>query len=99
MCNRILMNTGILERLLLHWGRNVRIFFLRCLVWRVGRVWITEDVLWSAEIAYIVKELDVDRKISHCNGHQCWLQWSSNCSLLATSDKLEETQAYSQCAL
>ncbi|KAK4511749.1 Cytochrome oxidase assembly [Mucor velutinosus] len=95
LCNGILMNTFILERLLLHWGKNVRIFFLRCLVWRVSRVWSTENVLWSTEI---VDEIRGKGDSHFCNGHQCWLRWSSKHCLPQGVDS-EELQAYQQCAL
>ncbi|EPB87912.1 hypothetical protein HMPREF1544_05319 [Mucor circinelloides 1006PhL] len=94
LCNDILMNTFIMERLFLHWGKNVRIFFLRCLVWRVSRVWRTEDVLWSTEV---VNETHENRHSRFCNGHQCWLRWSSTCS--QTEGLSGEMQAYQQCAL
>ncbi|KAI8641351.1 hypothetical protein BD408DRAFT_418368 [Parasitella parasitica] len=93
LCNRILMNTFILERLLLHWGKNVRIFFLRCLVWRVGRVWSTEDILWNTDLSNKTKENDVSKRHNVCNGHQCWLRWSSN------NSALENTQVDKQCEL
>ncbi|KAI8096493.1 uncharacterized protein BX664DRAFT_60313 [Halteromyces radiatus] len=47
LCNRILLATPIFERLFLHWSRNVRIFFLRCLVWRLGRIWTKAHIQWS----------------------------------------------------
>ncbi|CEP11861.1 hypothetical protein [Parasitella parasitica] len=92
LCNRILMNTFILERLLLHWGKNVRVFFLRCLVWRVGRVWSTEDILWSTDMSSMVRENGSSRSRNHnvCNGNQCWLRWSSN------NPKFENTQVDTQ---
>lgn len=97
LCNGILMNAFILERLLLHWGKNVRIFFLRCLVWRVSRVWGAENVLWSTEI---VDELRDKGNSSHfCNGHECWLRWSSKCCSSQQGTNSEEMQAYQQCAL
>ncbi|CAO3590350.1 unnamed protein product [Absidia cylindrospora] len=46
MCSRILLATPIFERLLLHWNRNIRTFFLRCLIWRIGRTWNTASVQW-----------------------------------------------------
>ncbi|ORZ06860.1 hypothetical protein BCR42DRAFT_155645 [Absidia repens] len=46
MCSRILLATPIFERLLLHWNRNIRTFFLRCLIWRIGRTWNTANVQW-----------------------------------------------------
>lgn len=95
LCNGILMNTFILERLLLHWGKNVRIFFLRCLVWRVSRVWSTDHVLWSTEIA---NEISDNGNSYFCNGHQCWLRWSSKCCSPQEANS-EEMQAYQQCAL
>lgn len=34
----IILNEETFERMFCHWSRNVRIYFMRLLVWRVGRI-------------------------------------------------------------
>ncbi|CAO3634770.1 unnamed protein product [Cunninghamella blakesleeana] len=34
----ILLHPLIFERLSLHWGKNIRLFFTRCLIWKLSRV-------------------------------------------------------------
>ncbi|KAG0357904.1 hypothetical protein BGZ54_000130 [Gamsiella multidivaricata] len=34
----ILLSPDIFERCFLHWARNVRLYYMRCLVWRVARI-------------------------------------------------------------
>ncbi|KAG0236182.1 hypothetical protein BGW41_000543 [Actinomortierella wolfii] len=33
-----LLSTQVFEKCFLHWGRNVRLYYMRCLVWRVARL-------------------------------------------------------------
>ncbi|KAG2234425.1 hypothetical protein INT48_007173 [Thamnidium elegans] len=62
LCNRIMLDTVIFERLLLHWGKNVRIFFLRCLMWRVGRVWHPTGIRWNSEAEQMAKMMVRENK-------------------------------------
>ncbi|KAI8583756.1 hypothetical protein K450DRAFT_195503 [Umbelopsis ramanniana AG] len=47
LCLDTLLNPSTFERLLLHWSRNVRVFFIRTLIWRVGTIWKDAQVSWS----------------------------------------------------
>ncbi|ORZ23014.1 hypothetical protein BCR42DRAFT_403782 [Absidia repens] len=67
LCNRILLDTVIFERLFLHWGANVRNFFWRCLVWRVGCIWKPRIVYWSSDLAPVVET----HNIHVCNRKDC----------------------------
>lgn len=91
LCNQILLDLQIFERLLLHWGKNVRIFFLQCLFWRVGRVWKPASVQWTNNEF----ELSEQEEPSTCDSRFCKLEWC-NASLASVSD---DTEAHGQCSL
>ncbi|KAI8097554.1 uncharacterized protein BX664DRAFT_326676 [Halteromyces radiatus] len=67
LCNRILLDTVIFEKLFLHWGANVRNFFLRCLVWRLGCIWRPLIVRWSSEMT----ELALRNNVPVCDTDIC----------------------------
>ncbi|KAI8340307.1 hypothetical protein BC941DRAFT_244454 [Chlamydoabsidia padenii] len=67
LCNRILLDPVIFERLFLHWGANVRNFYWRCLIWRVGCVWKPKVVCWSPDLVAIAKQHDM----MVCDGSDC----------------------------
>ncbi|CAO3597336.1 unnamed protein product [Absidia cylindrospora] len=67
LCNRVLLDTVIFERLFLHWGANVRNFYWRCLVWRVGCIWKPRIVCWSSDLVQDVKT----RNLYVCNRKDC----------------------------
>ncbi|OBZ90580.1 hypothetical protein A0J61_01365 [Choanephora cucurbitarum] len=46
LCLNILLSPAVFERLSVHWARHVRICYLKCLVWRVGRVESTLHIKW-----------------------------------------------------
>jgi hypothetical protein len=90
LCNYILLDIQIFERLLLHWGKNVRLFFLRCLFWRVGRVWQPANVQW---INSQIESPNQEESIS-CDGRFCALEWY-NTSLACVSNDTETYKQYS----
>lgn len=65
LCLNILLNPATFERLLLHWSRNVRVFFIRTLLWRVGLVWKDSQVNWP---------MDAVPQENACQQDQCWLR-------------------------
>ncbi|KAI8338005.1 hypothetical protein BC941DRAFT_424335 [Chlamydoabsidia padenii] len=80
MCNRILLFSPIFERLFLHWSRHVRIFFARCMVWRIGRVWKTAHVNWLpfTQLPSLLKDTSSKSIIilgKVCDGNECWKAW------------------------
>lgn len=106
LCNRILLDTQIFERLLLHWGKNVRQFFLRCLMWRVGRVWQSSGIRWNSETEQMMRTIVSKNANSNtvCNGYSCWAEWTDDISSSHTdsySDQLisVELVAYRKCSL
>lgn len=68
LCSRILLEPYIFEKLLLHWSRNVRHFFWRCLFWRVGRVWSHREIKWP-------QHPDTQRGKETCDGLSCFQSW------------------------
>jgi hypothetical protein len=92
LCNQILLDRQIFERLLLHWGKNVRMFFLQCLFWRVGRVWQPASVQWSNSQ---VEPSEQEEESSACDSRFCILEWY-NTSLASESN---DTETYRQCSL
>ncbi|KAI9273919.1 hypothetical protein EDC94DRAFT_593188 [Helicostylum pulchrum] len=100
LCNRIMLDTVIFERLLLHWGKNVRIFFLRCLMWRVGRVWHPTGIRWNSEAEQMVKMMVRENKdAAMCDGLSCWSQWINKSNDKLLSQVPNEVKAYRQCSL
>lgn len=100
LCNRIMLDTVIFERLLLHWGKNVRIFFLRCLMWRVGRVWHPTGIRWNSEAEQMVKMMVRENKDAEmCDGQSCWSQWINKSNDKLLSNLPNEVKAYRQCSL
>jgi hypothetical protein len=61
LCLNTLLHPAIFERLFLHWSRNVRVFFIRTLIWRVGQVWKDALVRW-----------DEASETNVCQQDQCW---------------------------
>lgn len=61
LCLNTLLHPATFERLFLHWSRNVRVFFIRTLIWRVGQVWKDAQVRWD----------DV-HTAKFCQHDQCW---------------------------
>ncbi|ORX62053.1 hypothetical protein DM01DRAFT_1392176 [Hesseltinella vesiculosa] len=49
LCNRILLEPAIFERLFLHWSKHVRSFFAQLLVYRVGVIWPGARVAWKPD--------------------------------------------------
>lgn len=100
LCNRIMLDTVIFERLLLHWCKTVRVFYLRCLMWRVGRVWHNAGIRWNSEAEHMVKIMVRENKEEAiCDGHTCWTQWNNRSSEELFSDLHSEIKAYRQCSL
>lgn len=98
LCNRILLEPYIFEKLLLHWSRNVRHFFWRCLFWRVGRVW-SQEVKWPLHP-------DTPRGKETCDGHSCFRLWCDEKTdpipcyeALVECVQGQENKAYKRCAL
>ncbi|ORZ03362.1 hypothetical protein BCR43DRAFT_46463 [Syncephalastrum racemosum] len=67
LCRQMLLSPPIFEKLLLHWNRNVRIFFLRCLFWRVARVYSPRSVRWT----------NSDTDHDTCDGQSCRQEWQN----------------------
>lgn len=97
-----MLDTQTFERLLLHWGKNVRIFFIRCLMWRVGRVWHPSGIRWNSEAEQMVKMMvRGNNDATMCDGHSCWSQWMDTRSKeeLPVPNLSAEIKAYQQCSL
>lgn len=97
-----MLDTQTFERLLLHWGKNVRIFFIRCLMWRVGRVWHSFGIRWNSEAEQMVKMMvRGNNDAVMCDGHSCWSQWMDRSSKAENTVNLvsAEMKAYQQCSL
>ncbi|KAI7876826.1 DUF1765-domain-containing protein [Lichtheimia hyalospora FSU 10163] len=99
LCNRILLEPYVFEKLLLHWSRNVRHFFWRCLFWRVGRVWSHREIKWS-------QHQDIQKGKETCDGHSCFQSWCDDKTdpipcyeALVECIQGQENKAYKRCAL
>ncbi|CAO3688303.1 unnamed protein product [Umbelopsis vinacea] len=64
LCLNVLLNPSTFERLFLHWSRNVRVFFIRTLLWRVGPVWKDAHVNWNVGSGLPQENI--------CQQDQCW---------------------------
>ncbi|ORX46279.1 DUF1765-domain-containing protein [Hesseltinella vesiculosa] len=48
LCHHVLLVPCVFERLLFHWGYNVRQFYMRLLVFRLGRLWVpVANIAWN----------------------------------------------------
>lgn len=108
LCNQIMLDTQNFERLLLHWAKNVRHFFFRCLMWRIGRVWQSAGVRWNNETKQIMQAVAQkngrDNAPSTCDGNMCWIEWerisNSDVKLEINSNLMTfELLAYRKCSL
>lgn len=107
LCNQIMLDTQNFERLLLHWAKNVRHFFFRCLMWRVGCVWQSVGVRWNSEMEQVMKAVASKNSSSVisciCDGHICWDEWervsNGDKDLVVDNPMSYELSAYRKCSL
>ncbi|KAL0093807.1 hypothetical protein F4703DRAFT_1831751 [Phycomyces blakesleeanus] len=100
---QILLEPSTFERLLLHWGRHVRVFFLRCLMWRVGRVWTSMSIRWGNAHDRAMQRGGRGDDVL-CDGRECLKVWMKNNNLLKSKGihpnaSIQQKLSYDQCAL
>ncbi|KAI8071380.1 hypothetical protein BC940DRAFT_294314 [Gongronella butleri] len=84
----VLLLPLVFERLLLHWGHNVRLFYLRILVYRVGPLWpATTNIAWTA--------LLYPRMMTHPNHGATSTTGAAATSLSSSSSTLSASSATS----
>lgn len=105
LCNQIMLDTQNFERLLLHWAKNVRHFFFRCLVWRIGRVWQSAGVRWNNETEQLMQAITPKNDSNICDGNTCWIEWERIFNSGVMESEIEsdvmtsESLAYQKCSL
>lgn len=64
LCRGILLSEEVFGRLMLHWAKNVRVYFIRVLVWRVSRMGdaVPEDRKEKADNEMGEVEVSEDKK-------------------------------------